>query len=520
MNRIVLTTSLCVALALGAAGGWYAAQSRQPGHVTQTRSEAAPQGRVLYWYDPMKPDVHFDKPGKSPFMDMELVPRYAEDGASAEGVRIDPTLTQNTGVKLAKAARGEIADDVEVAGTVAFNDRDVVNVQARTGGIVERAYPHTVGDVVTAGAPLADIRVPEWAAAQYEYLALRGDAELAAAARARLLQLGMSESQVKHLERSGEAQAVVTVSAPRAGMIAEHGVREGMTVSPGTPLAQIRGLASVWVEADVPEAQSAGLKVGARAQVRLAAQPEALLEGRVVALVPELRADTRTVRVRVELPNKQGTLRPGMVARIALAPATGTAALWVPSETVIATGRRHVVIVAEEGGRFVPVEVSVGRERGGRSEVLAGLTEGQQVVASGQFMIDSEASLRGVLARMGTGTSSATSPEPAGSKSVSREAPGHGAQGHDGHAHEEPAHEATAAPEGTGTVVAIGKDTITLAHDPLPELNWPAMTMPFPVMDPHALHGVKVGDRVKFSLMMHGQQAMIDTLSRVEGDKR
>jgi len=548
MNRIALTASLCIALALGAGGGWYAAQGHRAEHTPGASAEAAPADKVLYWYDPMKPDVHFDKPGKSPFMDMELVPRYAEDGASADGVRIDPVLAQNTGVKLARVARGEIADGVEVAGTVAFNDRDVAIVQARSGGIVERAYPHAVGDVVAAGAPLADIRVPEWAGAQYEYLALRGDAELAAAARARLLQLGMSEAQVRRLERSGEAQAVVTINAPRAGMIAELSVREGMTVAAGAPLAQIRGLASVWVEADVPEAQVAKLKVGSRAQVRLAAQPQEALEGRVIALVPELRADTRTVRVRVELPNKQGALRPGMVARIALSPVSSTPTLWVPSEAVIATGRRHVVIVAEDGGRFMPVEVSVGRERADRSEVLAGLAEGQQVVASGQFMIDSEASLRGVLARMGTASGSASerapeatpgstaeatelapetasgfSPSPAAPKRVVPKSAGsdaHAAHDHGAQAHDALAHAAAAAPEGTGTVVAIGKDTITLAHEPLPELNWPAMTMPFSVMDPHVLHGLKVGDRVKFSLMMHGQHAMIDTISRVEGGAR
>ncbi|MFT4173002.1 MAG: efflux RND transporter periplasmic adaptor subunit, partial [Rhodocyclaceae bacterium] len=403
MQRTTLCAAVAATLIVGGAAGWGLNHWMSARHADATTAAPAAGRTVLYWYDPMKPDQHFDKPGKSPFMDMDLQPRYADEGAQTEdAVRIDPALTQNTGVRLAPVTRGTLASGTEVTGTIAFNDRDVAIVQARTSGIVERVTPRAVGDVVAAGAPLAELRVPEWLTAQREYLALRGDAELAAAARSRLIQLGMSTAQVEAVERSGTPLAVVTISAPRGGMLAEQAVREGMTVAPGQTLARINGLGTVWVEADVPEAQAATLRIGTPVRARVAASPNDVIDGRIESLVPELNATTRTVRVRAQVDNRHGRLRPGMFARIEVAGGAGKPALLVPADAVIATGTRHVVIVAEEGGRFAPAEVEIGREQDGQSEIVAGLKEGQQVVVSGQFMIDSEASLRGVLARMGS----------------------------------------------------------------------------------------------------------------------
>ncbi|MBM3115481.1 efflux RND transporter periplasmic adaptor subunit [Jeongeupia naejangsanensis] len=488
-------TTIAIAIAtlgIGAFGGWLAGQ-RSAEHGALPGSAAKAEKPVLYWYDPMKPDVHFDKPGKSPFMDMQLQPRYADEGGEAAGVRIDSALAQNTGVKLAKVERGELAGGLSVSGTVVFNDRDVAIVQARTGGIVERAYPHAVGDVIAAGSPLADVRVPEWLTAQNEYLALRGDAQLAAAAKSRLIQLGMSAAAVAQLERSGVARPVVTITAPRGGMIAELGVRQGMTLTAGQALARINGLSSVWIEADVPEAQAATLRVGAPVQAHFAAWPDQPVNGKVTALVPELKAETRTIRARIEVPNRDGRLLPGQYARVTLA-GEAKPALWVPSDAVIATGLRHVVIAvdgdAKTGWHYAPVEVRIGREAGGRSEIIAGLDEGRQVVVSGQFMIDSEASLRGVLARMASA--------PAAAQPDARV-------------------EATASPEGVGVVRVIEAGSVTLAHEPIAALKWPAMTMPFTLMNPVAAKGLKVGDKVRFTLMMHGDDAMIESMIRIDG---
>jgi Cu(I)/Ag(I) efflux system membrane fusion protein len=482
-TRKFLAVTVVAALA-GGAIGWFA---RPAGEHAQ-QPVAQKEGRkVLYWYDPMKPDQHFDKPGKSPFMDMDLVPRYADEAAGENSaVRIDPALVQNVGVAYATVARGTLEAGLEVTGSIAFNDRDVAIVQARTGGIVEHVAPRAVGDLVSAGAPLAQLRVPEWLSAQREYLALRGaDAALATAARSRLIQLGMSDAEVARIEKSGNADAVVTLAAPRGGMLAEWSLREGMTVAPGQTLARINGLSSVWVEAAVPESQAATLRAGAPVEVRLAATPNELLSGRIDSLVPQLDAETRTVRVRVQLPNRDGRLRPGMYARIALGGANSQPALLVPSDAVIATGKRYVVIVAQPDGGFAPAEVKIGRERGGKSEILDGLTDGQRVVQSGQFLIDSEASLRGVLARM--------SPQ---------------ATTHADHA--------AGALSGRGVVKAIDAHSVTLSHEPIAALKWPAMTMPFELEKPELAKDVKPGDTVHFEFRNGDDGAVVTAIMREE----
>ncbi len=402
-KQMVLMGAAVVALvAVGVGAGYRFAMTRPVVMANKTPVAEAPGQSVLYWYDPMKPDQHFDKPGKSPFMDMELVPMYGGGNPVDSGVSIDSRLTQNTGVRLATVEKGQLARGLEVVGILAFNDRLVTVIQARTGGLVERVYARAPNDVIPAGAPLADLRVPEWYGAQMEYLSLRqaGDPGLAGAARTRLLQLGMSESLVAQIEKSGEPRAVVTIAAPQGGVLLELDLRAGMTILPGQTLARINGLNSVWLDAEVPQAQAAGLAVGQPVSATFTPWPGRVFAGRIRALLPTLEQDTRTLQVRTEWSNPEGRLRPGMYAQVHLQKALGPDRVLVPSEAVIATGKRNVVIVAGDGGHFRPAEVTVGHEDGGKTEILAGLQPGEKIVVSGQFLIDSEASLKGVLARM------------------------------------------------------------------------------------------------------------------------
>ncbi len=375
-------------------------------HTTtaSTKSTGSSEPRVLYWYDPMKPDQHFDKPGKSPFMDMELVPMYAEEkkDQTDSGVRVDPRLLQNTGVRYAISEKGTLDQDIHVAGTLAFNDRMVTVVQARTAGLVEKVYDLAPNDVIPAGAPLADMRVPEWYGAQEEYLALKksGEVELSHAARMRLIQLGMTEEQVSQLEKSGAPRAVLTITSTQSGVLQELGVRSGMTIMPGQTLARINGIGTVWLDAEVPEAMTEGLAIGQQVTADFTSWPGQIFTGRISALLPVLEHDTRTLRVRIEWPNPKGLLRPGMYARVNLRQVGTQPHLLVPSDAVISTGQRNVVIVAGQNGHFIPAEVKPGRESQGKTEIISGLKEGERVVVSGQFLIDSEASLKGVLARM------------------------------------------------------------------------------------------------------------------------
>ena len=443
--------------------------------VSVAASAAAGERKVLYWYDPMSPQQKFDKPGKSPFMDMQLVPKYADE-LPAGGVAVDPRVAQTLGVRTATVTKQSLGMSLQVPATVMLNERDVAIPQARTAGFVQRVARLAPGDMIPAGAFIAELLVPEWAGAQQEYLALRrtGDEALTAAARQRLVLMGMPPDLVRRVERSGQVEAMTTVHAPNGGLLQELMVRPGMTVSQGMSLARITGLSSVWVEAALPEAQAAAARVGEPVEVVLQAFPGQKLHGRVSVVLPEANADTRTLRVRVDLPNPGGRLRAGMFAQMRLG--TGSEeALVVPAEAVIRTGQRAIVYVVDQPGRFTPVEVSVGRELGDKLEVLQGLQPGQQVVASGQFLIDSEASMQGVLQRQASST-------PGAASAVSA-----------------PAVAGMAVHSALGKVVAIKGGEVTLNHEAVPALKWPAMEMAFPLAQPGLAQGLKPGDTVRFS---------------------
>ena len=232
-------------------------------HAGAAASAPTSERKVLYWYDPMSPQQKFDKPGKSPFMDMQLVPKYADE-APAGGVAVDPRVAQTLGVRTATATKQRVGMSLQVPATVMLNERDVAIPQARTAGFVQRVARLAPGDVIPAGAFIAELLVPEWAGAQQEYLAVRrtGDEALTAAARQRLVLMGMPPDLVQRVERSGQVEAVTIIQAPSGGLVQELMVRPGMTVSQGMSLARITGLSSVWVEAALPEAQAAAARVG------------------------------------------------------------------------------------------------------------------------------------------------------------------------------------------------------------------------------------------------------------------
>jgi len=394
-NKTKVTGLVVAALALGVAAGWWAGQPRDTGMAP---SMAASAPKALYWYDPMFPQQKFDKPGKSPFMDMQLVAQYADDKADAQTLRVDPGQTENLGVRLAAVSRGMLATRVVASGVLGFNERDVAVIQARTPGFVERVYNLAPGDVLKPDAALADVLVPEWAAAQEEFLALKrvGDSALLAAARQRLRLTGMPPALIAQVERSGKVQPVLTVTSPVGGVLQTLNVRQGMTLGLGETLAQVNGLGSVWLTVAVPEAQAAAVAPGQTVEARLPAYVGEVFKGTVSTILPQTNADSRTLQVRVELANPGARLRPGLTAQVSLEQGIDQHVLWVPSEAVIRTGHQALVMLAEEGGHYRPVEVRTGPENDGQTAILQGLQEGQQVVSSGQFLLDSEASLKGL----------------------------------------------------------------------------------------------------------------------------
>ena len=391
---------ILAAVLIAGGGGYWIGQRGADDVPTGTTSDGR---KILYYYDPMFPNQKFDKPGKSPFMDMELEPKYADEGGGADaapGFSIDPSAMQNLGMRVVAAEMGSLAATFDVTGAVDFNERDVAIVQARSDGFVERVYRLAPGDVIGAGTPIADVQSPDWGGAQTEYLSVKklGRPELTAAARQRLRLIGMSDAVINRVDRTGRTSGTVTISSPIGGVVQSLSARAGVTLAQGQTLAEISGLATVWLNASLPEAQAGAVRVGQRAVATLTAFPGETFGGRVIAILPTTQVDSRTLTVRIELANRGGRLRPGMFANVTLG-GDAKPALLVPSEAVIRTGTRSIVMLATGDGRYHPAEVQTGREGGGQTEILQGLAVGERVVASGQFLLDSEASLTGIAVR-------------------------------------------------------------------------------------------------------------------------
>jgi membrane fusion protein, copper/silver efflux system len=472
-----LIAVLFLAVGLGV-GYWFAVQRIAKGQAMQAVRDVASldnkldpktDRKVLYWHDPMVPGTKFDKPGKSPFMDMPLVPVYADETADRGKVAISPRTEQNFGVRTAAVKQGSIGLDVSTVGAVSIDERGITAVQSRVSGYIEKLYVRARYDNVARGARLAEVYAPEWLSAEEEYLALKRMPHedmrpIAEAARERLKLLGIPEGQIEALERSGAANPRVTLLAPESGVVVDLSIREGMAVSPGMTLFTLASLRNVWVNAELPEAQAALVKPGAKVEARVAALPDRIFKGEVASLLPDVNAATRTLKARIVVSNPAGELKPGMFATLRFG-VEQKQALLVPSEAVIATGKRNVVVLASEG-KFQSVEVHLGRESAGMTEIVSGLQAGQQVVVSGQFLIDSEASLKGVETRMAE-----AKPTAPAAMNVHR---------------------------ARGKVEKIGNAEITISHGPVPTLSWGAMTMSFKLLRGGLPNHITVGDNVDF----------------------
>lgn len=403
----LILVALMAAIALLAIGILVGRRSAPPAAAPAATAGADGSGKtILYWYDPMVPGQHFDKPGRSP-MGMQMVPKYAAAAGTADaGVSIDPAVAQNLGIRTMTVASGRLQRDLSVSATVGWDLRQAHTVSARASGVVDRLFVRAPYESVKAGQPLAALISPEWNAAAQEYLAMAGatsaDARaLRGAARARLRALGMDEQQIQSLQGN---TVRVLIRAPIDGVVSALDVREGQQVASGMPLMTINGLDTVWLEAALPQSQGAEVAAGTPVQVRISAMPGTVIRGRVESLLPQVDRSTRTQRARIVLANPAHQLAPGMFAAVSFhGPADGTAHPLVPDEALIDTGADTRVIVADGKGRFRPIAVRPGRSANGMTEILAGLQGGERVVVSGQFLIDSEASLSGALQRLDAG---------------------------------------------------------------------------------------------------------------------
>jgi Cu(I)/Ag(I) efflux system membrane fusion protein len=397
---LIAVLALAGVLALGVFLGRHTAPATDAGTGNSTGNN---DKKILYWYDTMVPQQHFDKPGLSP-MGMQMVPKYAgAAGGDKDVVQINPATEQNLGMRTMTVKLGQLQRDARASGTVTWDLREAQTVSARANGVIDRLFVRAPYESVKAGQPLVALISPQWNAAAQEYLALddaqSADARaLRGAARERLHVLGMDDAQIRALRGSS---ARIVIGAPTDGVVGTLDVREGQQISAGMPMMTINGLDTVWLEAALPQAQSAGIVAGTPIQARVSAMPGTIFNGRVEALLPDVDTMTRTQRARIVLDNPGHRLAPGMFAEVTFGGATsGKSRPLVPDEALISTGADTRVIVADGNGRFKPVAVRTGLSSDGMTEILAGLRGGEQVVVSGQFLIDSEASLSGALQRL------------------------------------------------------------------------------------------------------------------------
>jgi Cu(I)/Ag(I) efflux system membrane fusion protein len=506
-NSILNAIGLALAGAGLAFGGYWigmqghAGQQPAPARTTAVAGDKIDPktGRqVLYWHDPMVPGHKFDKPGRSPFMDMELVPVFADEGSAEGGVKVSPTLQQNLGIRFATVRREETRDSFEMVGTTQFDESAAEVVQSRVNGYIDRLYARAPMQRIKRGEPIALVFVPDWIAPQEEYLALKrgGNNDLAAAARQRMQALSIPGGLIAQADLTGQAQKHFTLTSPVTGVITELAVRDGAMVSPGMTVAKVAGLNKVWLIAEIPELLANAARTGMTVEATFAGDPDRKYTGHVREILPGVNTATRTVQARLELDNRDGSLTPGMLMRVRLGAEKPVSRLLVPTEAVITSGKRSVVLAAGENNSMQPVVVTAGRDIGDDTEILSGLTEGQKVVASGQFLIDSEASLKSVLPKFSGEQANGSVPPPANVGSAG------------------PVY------RGVGKVEKVAPEALTISHKPIPELKWGVMTMDFNKPRPDSFAGVAAGQDIEFSFKETKEGYVLESVTPMGGGKK
>lgn len=487
MNRSIVTLVLVI-VAL-AAGVWIGISSNgsAPG-ADGGSSETSGEKEILYWVAPMDPNFKSDKPGKSP-MGMDLVPVYKDAQGGGNGVRINPAVQNNLGVRTSKAEVRPLWRRIEATGFVGFDETHISHINVRVQGWIVRLRVDTEGERVKKGDLLFELYSPELVNAQKEYLqaSKRGGDRLLAGAEEKLRALGMIPQQIKELASKGVASEKIEVVAPQDGVVVSLGVREGMYVQPNTSIMSLADLSSVWLQAEVFESQADWVAKGQAAEALLSYMPGTVFNGQVDYIYPVLDPKTRTLRVRLRFDNPDERLKPNMYAKVSIYGRLKPNALSVPREAVIRSPRMNRVVVAVDDGQFEVREVMTGLESGEFVEVLAGISAGDEVVTSAQFLIDSEASLAGSIRRL---------------ESMEALDPENG----------------ISAVFASGQVEAVepGSRRLKISHGPIDALGWPSMTMEFPVQAGVNLSQLKPGQEVRVALVQ--QQAGEYVIEQVLSD--
>jgi Cu(I)/Ag(I) efflux system membrane fusion protein len=428
---------------------------------------AASERKPVKYRHPMNPTIFSDTPAKDD-MGMDYIPVYADGKESTDGpgFTIAPEVVNNLGVRAAPVERGDLSRRIETVGYIDYDERTLSHVHLRANGWVENLKVRTLGERVRKGDLLLEVYAPDLVNAQKEYLQAIGGIQesLKAPARDRLLALGVPESQIQQVEKERRVPQLTAVYARQDGIVSALNIREGMYVTPEMELMTLADISTVWVKAEAFEQQAGWLAVGQKAEVRLPHAPGEAWEGKVEYLYPDVDPKTRAVRARLRFPNPGERLKFNMFADIVIHATPRAKVLHIPREALIRTGSEQRVIVDLGGGRFEARPVEIGIEAGERVEIRSGLEKGERVVTSAQFLLDSESSVHASLQRL------SKPPKP----------------------------EIWTA--GVINTVEAESHVLNMTHEPIPELNWPTMTMDFPAAKGVKLEGLRPDSRARFRI--------------------
>ncbi len=448
MKKIVITA--IVSIVLGLAGGWLIFRPASHGTASAERKilfyrdpmnpqntsptpkkasdgmdfvpvyEEAGSGtgekKIAYYKDPMHPWFTSDKPGKAPDCGMDLVPVY-EGESNGKGIKIDPVVVQNIGVKVEDVVKRKLNKTIRAVGKVDYDERKVFSLNSKIMGWVEKLYVDYTGKLIHKGEPLLELYSPELVSTQEEYLqalryrkklaessleeARKGSDDLIQSARRRLQYWDIPESEIKALEERGTPNKTMTIYSPVDGVVIEKMVQKGQNIMGGMELYKIADLSTVWVLADVYQYELPWVRVGGQVEIELSYLPGKSFKGTITYIYPYLSMETKTAKVRVEVRNTQTfELKPDMYATVKIASPISVYAVAVPDQAIIRSGERNIAVMALGGGYFDPRDVKLGMSANGYVQILDGIREGEKIVVSSQFLIDSESNLKAAISQM------------------------------------------------------------------------------------------------------------------------
>lgn len=448
---------------------------------------------ILYWVAPMDANYRRDNPGKSP-MGMALVPVY-KNGGGGSVVTISPEVIQNLGVRTTKAELTRLWRGIDTVGYINYDESKVSHIHLRTEGWIENLYVKSEGERVKKGDRLLDLYSPELVNVQEEFVTAlsSGHKGLIRASKERLAALGVSSKQIKQLQKDKIIKQLVSVYAPQDGVVSVLSVREGMFVNPSQKIMVLGDLSSVWLLAEIFERQIQWVETGQSAEVRLSFIPGKVWHGKVEYIYPSLDPKTRTLKARLRFENPGERLKPNMYANVKIFGGAKNDTIVIPLEGLIRTGREERIIIALGDGKFEARDVVAGIESGDFVEILSGIDAGDDIVISGQFLIDSEASMRASLSRMSKADNDSNS---------------------DMSTMESESHAMTISAVGVIKAIKPKEHKLNLQHDPIEELGWPAMIMDFKVIDDIDISEFSIDDVVMFELEKRDSHYLITSVHK------